>query len=176
MPTDLRYPVGPYVRPTSIDSSTRAASLSDIADLPRHLTAAINGLTDAQLDTPYREGGWTVRQVVHHLPDSHLNAYLRMKLAATENRPAVKTYDEKAWSELDDARTGAVVLSLPLIFALHARWSAWLQTLDETTLGRTVQHPDWGDVSIDVLINIYGWHCRHHVAHITALKARQGWR
>jgi hypothetical protein len=176
MSTDSRYPVGPYARPPSIDPASRAASLKDIADLPRHLMAAITGLTDAQLDTPYREGGWTVRQVVHHLPDSHLNAYVRMKLAATEERPAVRTYDEQAWSELADARRGSVDLSLPLIFALHARWSAWLATLDQTTLARTIQHPDWGDVSIDVLIHLYAWHCRHHVAHITALKARQNWR
>lgn len=176
MSTDPRYPIGPLVLPTTIDAADRASSLRDIADMPLHLTAAVNGLTDAQLDTPYREGGWTVRQVVHHLPDSHLNAYVRMKKAATEDRPAVQTYDEQAWSELTDGRTGPVNLSLPLIFALHARWSAWLATLDEATLARTMKHPEWGDVSIDVMVSLYGWHCRHHVAHITTLKSRQNWR
>jgi uncharacterized damage-inducible protein DinB len=175
MSSDLRYPVGHFERQHSSNPTSRAAAIDEIAALPGRLTAAIEGLSDAQLDTPYRDEGWTVRQVVHHLPDSHVNAYIRMKLAATENRPPAKTYDEAAWAELPEAKSAPVDLSLPLLAALHARWTTWLRTLDDVTAARSVLHPEWGDVSIDELIQLYAWHCRHHVAHITALRARMGW-
>jgi len=175
MSDTLRFPVGPFTPPERIDDVTFQAAVHDIAELPSHLETAIAGLSDAQLDTPYRDGGWTVRQVVHHLADSHVNAYVRMKLAATEDTPAIKTYDEAVWAELPDARSGAVELSLPFLAGLHARWSAWLRTLDAPGRARTLRHPDWGAMSLDVLVQLYGWHCRHHVAHITSLRKRKGW-
>jgi uncharacterized damage-inducible protein DinB len=175
MSEDLRYPVGRYARVPAPTEAQRQAGLDTIAALPVQLTDAVAGLDDAQLDTPYRPGGWTVRQVVHHIPDSHVNAYIRMKLAATEDRPPIKTYEEKAWADQPEARSGAIEMSLALVTALHVRWTAWLRSVDETTLARAGRHPDWGDVTIDELIQLYAWHCRHHVAHITALRARQGW-
>jgi uncharacterized damage-inducible protein DinB len=175
MSADLRYPVGKFVRSPSTTPDARARLVADIAALPARAAAAVQGLSQAQLDTPYREGGWTVRQVVHHMADSHLNAYIRMKLAVTEERPPVKTYDEKAWAELADSRTAPVEVSLALLDALHRRWVGWLGALDEAAFARTVQHPDWGAISIDELVQLYGWHCRHHVAHITRLRERKGW-
>jgi len=175
MSIDLRYPVGPYQRTPRPDARARRAALDDIARLPARLAGAVAALSDAQLDTPYRPDGWTARQVVHHVPDSHVNAYVRMKLIATEDRPALQTYDEKAWADQPEARHAPIAMSLALIEALHARWVAWLESLDEATLARTAQHPDWGEVSIDELIQLYGWHGRHHVAHITALQEREGW-
>jgi uncharacterized damage-inducible protein DinB len=175
MSDDLRYPVGEFMPQTDVDPAAIDSALADIADLPEHLEAAVAGLSDEQLDTPYRDGGWTVRQVAHHLVDSHVNAYVRMKLAATEDNPAIKTYDEKRWAELPDASSAPIELALPLLAALHARWAGWLRTLNAVDRARTVRHPDWGTVSIDLLIQLYAWHCRHHVAHITSLRRRQGW-
>jgi uncharacterized damage-inducible protein DinB len=175
MPTDPRYPVGRFEKQPAIDAGARAALIDTIGHMPERLQTAVAGLSAAELDTPYRDGGWTVRQVVHHLADSHMNAYIRMRLAATEDQPPVKTYEEKAWAELADSRTGPLDLSLPLVAALHARWHWWLTSLDAAAFARTVQHPEWGAMSMDDLLQIYAWHCRHHVAHITALRHRQGW-
>jgi uncharacterized damage-inducible protein DinB len=175
MSDDLRYPVGRYTRVPAPTAAERQAGLDAIAALPVHLADAVAGLSDTQLDTPYRPGGWTVRQVVHHIPDSHMNAYVRMKLAATEDRPPMKTYEEKAWANEPEARSGPVILSLALVTALHARWIAWLRAVEDATLSRAGHHPEWGDVTIDELIQLYAWHSRHHVAHITALRAREGW-
>jgi uncharacterized damage-inducible protein DinB len=172
---DLRYPVGRYTRNPHVGEGERAAAIRDLEALPDRLAAAVAGLSDKQLDTPYRPGGWTVRQVVHHVPDSHLNAYIRMKLAATEDRPPMKTYEEKAWAEQTDARTAPLEPSLALVRALHDRWTVWLRSLDDATLARAGRHPDWGEVSIDELIQQYAWHSRHHVAHITSLRGREGW-
>ena len=163
----LKYPVGRMPRTTTpLDRATRAAHLDTIAQLPPRLRSLVTGLTEAQLDTPYRPGGWTVRQVVHHLPDSHMNAYVRMKLAATEDAPAIKTYEEQRWAELPDARTGAVAMSLDLLDALHCRWLAFLHALSEAELQKVFTHPAWGRVTIDEAISMYAWHCRHHSAHI----------
>lgn len=175
MSLDLRYPVGPYVRTPRPDAAARATALDDLAALPERLAAAVAGLDDTQLDTPYRPGGWTVRQVVHHVPDSHVNAYVRTKLIATEPHPPLKTYEEKAWADLADARDRPIAISLVLLSALHERWLVFLHSLDAGALARTGAHPDWGDVSLDEMIQLYAWHSRHHVAHITALRARQGW-
>lgn len=138
------------------------------------LRAAVEGLTEAQLDTPYRPGGWTVRQVVHHVPDSHLNAYIRMKLALTEDGPTIKPYDENLWAELSDSRM-PVDASLSLMDALHRRWVTVLRSLQPADFARTFLHPEAGVVSLDRLIALYAWHGRHHVAHITSLRQRMGW-
>ena len=153
----------------------RHECIEELARLPERIAAAVRGLTLDQLDTPYRSGGWTVRQVVHHVADSHMNAFIRMRLGATETHPQVKTYDEQAWSELADSRTAPIDLSLTLLDALHRRWVMWLRLLDEPLFARTVQHPEWGSISIDGLLELYAWHSRHHVAHITELRKRQQW-
>jgi hypothetical protein len=175
MSADLRYPIGQFEIPQTADAAEVQAAIDEIAGLPPEVSAAITGFTDEQLDTPYRDGGWTVRQVVHHLVDSHGNSYVRMKLAVTEDNPVIKAYDEKAWAAQEEARTAPVSLSLPLLYGLHGRWSAWMRTLDAAAFARTSQHPDWGTIRLDVLILLYAWHCRHHVAHITALRKREGW-
>lgn len=141
------------------------------------LRAAVQGLTDAQLDTPYREGGWTVRQVVHHVVDSHMNGYIRMKLALTEEAPTIKPYAEARWAELDHARTLPVECSLVLLDGLHARWGALLRTMDETAFTRTYDHPEFQRTfPLGISTALYAWHGKHHTAHITTLRARMGWR
>ena len=172
--TDLRYPVGRFAF-TSADESTRAAAIATIADLPARLRAAVEGLSDAQLDTPYRDGGWTVRQVVHHLPDSHLNAFTRFKFALTEEKPEIKAYDEARWAELPDGRTGPVAPSLALLDGLHARWTLLLRALRPADLERQLVHPQNGVMTLDRMLALYAWHSRHHVAHITELRRREGW-
>jgi len=175
MSADPRYPVGKYVRSATITPAQRAEFIDDLARLPERVTAATRGLTLEQLDTPYRDGGWTVRQVVHHIADSHMNAYIRMRLAATEDDPPVKTYDEKAWAQLADSRTAPIDLSLTLLDSLHRRWVMWLRLLDAGSFSRGVSHPEWGAISIDNLVELYAWHCRHHVAHIAELRKRMSW-
>jgi hypothetical protein len=163
----LRYPVGPMERPkTPLDPATRAAHIQTIEQLPARIRALVSGLTDQRLDTPYRPGGWTVRQVVHHVPDSHLNAYIRMKLAVTEDAPAIKTYEEGRWAELPEAKTGPIAMSVDLLDALHRRWVAFLRALPESEYRKTFIHPEWGRVPVDEAIAMYAWHCRHHAAHI----------
>lgn len=147
-----------------------------IAAAPARMRAAVAGLDDAQLDTPYREGGWTVRQVVHHVPDSHLNAYVRLKLALTEERPTIKPYDESAWAELADACVTPINVSLTMLEVLHDRWVRLMHTLKPEDFARTYGHPEHkGDFTLDGLIAMYEWHSRHHVAHITSLRERMGW-
>jgi hypothetical protein len=163
----LRYPIGPMERPkTPLNAAARAAYLQTIELAPARIRALVSGLTDQQLDTPYRPGGWTVRQVVHHVPDSHLNAYIRMKVAVTENEPSIKTYDEARWAELAEAKTGPIAMSIDLLDALHRRWVAFLRALGERDYGKTYLHPELGRVAIDEAIGMYAWHCRHHTAHI----------
>jgi hypothetical protein len=173
---DFRYPIGQCTLKPRIDAAERNELITNIDQMPVLIRAAVARLTDTQLDTPYRDGGWTVRQVVHHVADSHMNAYTRMRLAATEDSPAIKTYDEKAWAELADSRNAPVDLSLTLIDALHRRWTMWLRSIPSETFARPAQHPDHGLISLDTLIQIYGWHSRHHVAHITELRKRKEWR
>ncbi len=172
---DLRYPIGPFQRPDRLSEAERASRVDEIASLPAALRAAVAGLEDAQLDSPYRPGGWTVRQVVHHLADSHLNAYVRLRLALTEDVPEIRTYREERWAELLDARSAPLCLSLDLVDGLHARWVMLLRSLTPADMARTLRHPEIGTLSIDQLTALYAWHGRHHLAHITSLRERQGW-
>jgi hypothetical protein len=172
---DIRYPVGNFTWGGSQTPEQRTAAIADIAAAPEKMRRAVAGLTEAQLDTPYRDGGWTVRQVVHHLPDSHMNSYIRFKFALTENEPTVKPYDEAVWANLIDAKTAAVESSLNLLEGLHFRWAILLRSLSPSDVQRKFHHPELGTVTIDQYIALYSWHSRHHVAHITALRERLGW-
>jgi hypothetical protein len=173
---DARYPIGPFRFDGQADAGRRKQWVDDIAATPDHLRSAIAGLTPAQLDTPYREKGWTVRQVVHHVPDSHLNAYTRIKLALTEDEPTIKPYEEARWAELPDARTGPVEISLALLEGLHRRWVLLLRELTPDDLNRRFRHPEHGrTIALDEVLAMYAWHGRHHIAHITSLRRRMGW-
>jgi uncharacterized damage-inducible protein DinB len=169
---ERRYPVGPMPRNKGpLDRASRAPLIEIIGQTPAALRQLANGLTEAQLDTPYRSGGWTIRQVLHHLPDSHMNAYVRMKLAVTESAPLIKPYDEAAWAELPEARTAPVAMSLDLLDALHRRWTAFLTALPDSEFQKAFTHPDLGQITVDEALGMYAWHCRHHTAHVTlALK------
>lgn len=172
---DLRYPIGRFVPPATVTPEHRAAYIDILADLPSAFRRAVEGLTDEQLDTPYRPGGWTVRQLAHHVPDSHLNAYCRYKLALTEDEPTIKPYEEARWAELPDS-TGPIEPSLHLLEALHTRWVALLRALPEEAWARTFVHPEHGRaLRLDWTLALYAWHCRHHVAHINALRERERW-
>jgi uncharacterized damage-inducible protein DinB len=173
---DLRYPIGKFTYDPESDPQKRSAWMRDIADLPVHARNAVAGLSLAQLDTPYREGGWTVRQVLHHLADSHMNAFIRFKLALTENAPTIKPYDQKAWAALPDAHGTDIEHSLRLLEGLHARWSALLSSLTAQQLDRTFLHPESGPQKLERTLQTYAWHGRHHVAHVRALRERNGWR
>jgi len=173
--TELRYPIGKFQRKEALTAAERAECIRQIAEAPSRLRAAVAGLTDAQLSTPYRPEGWTVRQVVNHVPDSHLNAYIRFKLALTEDQPSIKTYREEVWAELIDARTAPVEHSLSLLDALHFRWVMLLRSLSEADLQRTFVHPDHGVMRLEGLLQLYAWHGQHHTAHITNLRTRSGW-
>lgn len=175
MPTDLRYPIGPFHYAGRGTAEQRSAWIAEIAAAPGALRAAVEGLSDTQLNSPYREGGWTVRQVAHHVPDSHLNAYVRFKLALTEREPTIRPYDEKRWAELPDASTGAIVVSLDLLDALHERWVRLLRSLGPGEFARTLNHPESGVQDLDQLTAHYAWHGRHHVAHVTSLRERMRW-
>jgi uncharacterized damage-inducible protein DinB len=172
---DLRYPVGRYQAPDVVTKDQRNTWITELSSLPENLKQAIAGLSEAQLDTPYRPGGWSVRQVVHHLPDSHINCYVRFRLALTEPSPLIKPYEEAAWAELADAKTGSAALSLSLLEALHQRWVALLKTLTKEEFARTFRHPELGEVRLDWALGLYAWHSRHHVAQITGLRERSGW-
>ena len=172
---DLRYPIGKFQPRERIDDAQRAELIQYIADTPSKLKAAVHGLSETQLNTPYREGGWTVRQVVHHLPDSHLNSYVRCKLALTEEVPTIKPYDEKLWAELIDARTAPIAPSLQMLESIHTRWLILLHSLNPADFARKFNHPVNGMRDLDWLVQLYGWHGRHHVAHITSLRERMKW-
>jgi len=176
MTADLRFPVGKFVRPDSLTPEQRRAAIRTLAEAPARLRAALKGLSDEQLDTPYRPGGWSVRQVVHHLPDSHMNALTRFKLGLTEDLPTIKPYDEARWAELEDGKSGLVEESIRLLEALHARWVYLLERLKPADFSRQINHPEWKNpMSLDMLLAMYEWHSRHHVAHITELRRREGW-
>ena len=172
---DLRYPIGEFKFEAPLTDHQRQACIMKIAETPARLRAAVQGLNEEQLDTPYRPEGWTVRQVVHHVPESHLNSYIRFKLALTEDEPTVKTYFEDRWAELDDARQAPIALSLDLLDALHGRWIWFLRSLTQKDLQRTFRHPEMGLMSVEKNIALYAWHGQHHVAHITSLRERRGW-
>jgi uncharacterized damage-inducible protein DinB len=171
----LRYPIGRFEPPLHVASEMRRDFIAKIAAVPDQLRAAVASLSPGQLDTPYRPGGWTVRQVVHHVADSHMHAYLRFKWAVTEEKPTIKPYDEKQWAELADAHTGDILVSLALLEAVHTRWVLFLRSLDETQFMREFHHPELGDVPLWRNLALYAWHGRHHVAHITSLRRRMGW-
>lgn len=171
----LRYPIGRFHAQSDLSAEERQALIEQIAALPAALRTAVSNLTDEQLDKRYRPDGWTVRQLVHHVPDSHMNAYVRFKLALTEDEPAIKGYDEAAWSELPDARTGDIALSLALLEALHRRWTLLLRSVGDEQFARSFQHPELGLVTLEKNLQLYAWHGRHHLAHITTLRERMGW-
>lgn len=171
----LRYPVGPPVLSDEARPEERERLIGTLSDLPMLLRDALDGLTDDQLDTAYRPDGWTVRQVVHHLADSHVNAYVRFKLAATEPEPKIRTYDEKAWAGQPEALRGSVEMSLVLLEGLHRRWTTALRELPADAWGRTLVHPDSGSMNLVQLLRLYAWHSEHHLAHITRLRDREAW-
>lgn len=171
---DLRYPIGKFIR-AAANVTDHASAIATLAALPQNLRAAVHGLTDAQLDTPYREGGWTVRQLVHHVADSHMNAYVRIRLALTEDWPTIKPYNEGAWAELPDARTAPVPVSLDLIEGVHHRWTLLLRPLTEQQWQRGYVHPENGRQTIAEATALYDWHSRHHTAHIEELRKSRNW-
>lgn len=174
--TDPRFPSGPLeFKGSALTAGERTAMIEAIAAHPANMRAAVAELNDEQLDTPYRDDGWTVRQVVHHVVDSHLNSYQRFKLALTEDKPTIRTYDQAAWAELPEAKAAPVEVSLALLEALHVRWVMMLRDMEGSDFEKLLDHPEVGDISADQLLEIYGWHCPHHEGHITALRDRMGW-
>jgi DinB superfamily len=172
---DPRYPTGKFEMPAAVTPALRQAAIEKIAETPAKFRAAVRGLSDAQMDTPYRDGGWTIRQVVHHVPDSHMNAYVRLKLALTESSPTIKPYMEDKWAQLADSRATPIEVSLSLLDSLHTRWVLLLRSLKPEDFSRKLVHPDHGERNIDWLIFIYAWHGPHHTAHITELRKQKGW-
>ena len=172
---DLRYPIGKLVRTPKLTAEQRHAAIDALADAPRALRTATAHLTDAQLDTPYRADGWTVRQVVHHVADSHMNAYCRFRLALTDENPAIKPYNEAKWAELVDARSMPVDASLDVLDGMHARLVTLLRSLPESAFQRTLHHEENGPMTVDALLGMYSWHGRHHLAHVTSLRDRMQW-
>src|ERR1700758_3676330 len=171
---DPRYPIGKCARPESLDARQLRGCIATLAALPENLRAAVYGLNNSQIDTPYREGGWTVRQLVHHVADSHMNAYVRTRLALTEDWPTIKPYEEKLWAELADARPLPVEVSLELLEPLHRRWVALLESLTAEQWKRGYNHPESGRQDLAQVISMYAWHSRHHAAHITSLRKSKG--
>ncbi len=172
---DPRYPIGKYQQPLEATPALRHQAIEIIAETPAKLRSAVEGLSPVQLDTPYRDGGWTVRQVVHHVPDSHVNAYIRLRLALTEEQPTIKPYDENQWAQLHDAKTGPIEMSLVLLDAVHDRWVRLLRVLSDDQFGRVFIHPEHGPRTVDWLLFLYAWHGRHHTAHITELRKQRSW-
>lgn len=172
----LQYPIGKFYYREDAKEESRKAYIKEIEDLPAKLRHAVKGLNDKQLDTPYRPDGWTVKQVVHHIPDSHLNAYVRIKLALTEDEPIIKTYEEKEWAKLHDYSRTPIEVSLDLLEVLHKRWVILLNSLKDNDFCKKLNHPELGLISIDFTVANYAWHGNHHVAHITSLRERMGWK
>jgi hypothetical protein len=173
--TDLSYPTGKFHRPPKLDPDARARAIEVIAGTPARMRDAVRGLTDAQIETPYRPGGWTVRQVVHHVPDSHLNAYCRFKLALTEDEPTIKPYAEGKWALLPDVAAVPIATSLTLLETIHERWVAILRAMKPSDFERMLVHPESGRQSLDQMLALYAWHGPHHIAHVTKLRERMGW-
>ena len=173
---DPRYPIGDFAMPASVTPALRQEAIHKIAETPAKFRAAVKGLSESQLDTPYREGGWTVRQVVHHVPDSHMNANVRFKLALTESVPTIKPYAEDKWAELADSRSTPIETSLVLLESLHSRWVLLLRSLKPENFSRKLVHPERGEKTIDWLLFVYGWHGPHHTAHVTELRKAKGWQ
>jgi uncharacterized damage-inducible protein DinB len=174
--TDLRYPIGKFHRHGTLTEELRRHYIADIERLPGRMCEGVNGLSQQQLDTPYRPGGWTVRQLVHHVADSHMNAYVRLKLALTEDEPLIKPYFEAKWAELHDSKTEPVEVSLNLLDSLHRRWVDVLRSMTPADFSRVMRHPEWPEpMSLDDQLTLYAWHGKHHLAHITELRRREGW-
>ena len=171
---ELRYPTGKWIKVPNLDAAGRSAMIDGIANVPASLGAAVKGLTDAQLDTPYREGGWSTRQIVHHLADSHMNAFIRVKLGVTEENPTIKPYDEATWAKTVDSQL-PVALSLSILEGLHARWTHLMRSLDDGAFDRMIFHPERGPMSLGDVLQLYAWHGRHHTTQITQLRERMGW-
>lgn len=172
---DLRFPIGKFSYSGSLTPEQKNTFLDDIAQTPSRLRSAIEGLSPEQLDTPYRPEGWTVRQVVHHVPDSHLNSYVRFKLALTEENPTIKPYAEGLWAELGDTKATPIEVSLALLESLHDRWVRLLRSLTPEQWKRTFRHPEAGEMNLEKTLALYSWHGKHHVAHITELRKRMTW-
>ena len=173
--TDARYPVGKFHYDGPLTEAQKRNFLDEIAATPVQMRAAVKGLSDQQLDTPYRPGGWTVRQVVHHVPDSHMNSYVRFKLALTEDEPTIKPYAEARWAELPDTKSTPVEVSLTLLDSLHDRWVRLLRSLSPEDWKKTFRHPEMGPMTLEKTLALYAWHGRHHVAHITELRKQNSW-
>ena len=173
--TDPRFPIGKFHYDGPPTTEQKQQFIAEIASTPANLRAAIKGLSDAQLDIPYRDGGWTVRQVVHHVPDSHLNAYVRLKLALTEDKPTIKPYDQEAWCQLEDARSTPIEVSLTLLTTVHDRWDRIWRSLKPEQFARPLIHPESGERTVDWLLFLYEWHGKHHTAHITELRKQKAW-
>ena len=174
--SDPRYPVGKFVLEGAITPERREQWIVEVGETPARMRAAVHGLTEGQFDTPYRDGGWTLRQLVHHVPDSHMNAYIRFKWALTEDNPTIKPYDEARWADLSDTRNTAVGVSLMMLDAVHRRWVVLMRGMGEEDWARTYYHPEREKtLRLDLALAEYAWHGRHHVAHITMLRDRMGW-
>jgi uncharacterized damage-inducible protein DinB len=172
---DARFPIGEFKPESDVTPAKRQHAIGEIAAAPAKLRAAVAGLSEAQLDTPYREGGWTVRQLTHHIADSHMNANIRWRLAMTESEPTIKPYEEKDWAQLADAKTLPAKVSLDLLDTLHERWIALIRATKDGEFARTFRHPEHGVRTLDWMLFLYAWHGRHHVAHITELRKQKGW-
>jgi uncharacterized damage-inducible protein DinB len=173
--SDPRYPIGKFSFDGNLTAEQKRQYLNDIEQAPARLRDAVRGLSDQQLNTPYREGGWTVRQLTHHVPDSHLNAYIRFKLALTEDEPTIKPYMEDRWAELPEAKNAPTEVSLALLDSLHQRWTMMLRNIPDPDWKRTFRHPEMGLLSLEKTLALYSWHGRHHVAHVTSLRGKMGW-
>mgnify|MGYP003549191218 FL=1 len=175
MQTDPRYPIGKFDHNITVTKEMRSDFIKTIESLPSQLRIEVENLSQQQLDTPYRDGGWTIRQVVHHLPDSHINCYVRFKLALTEDNPQIKTYEEHLWAELQDSFKTPIDVSLSLLESLHKRWAILLRSLTDKQFEKTFQHPEWEKITLSKTLALYAWHSKHHLAHITELKKKMGW-
>lgn len=173
--SDLSYPIGKFQFEGPLTDDQKKTMIGEIAAVPSNLRAAVKGLSESQLDTPYRPGGWTVRQVTHHVPDSHMNAYVRFKLALTENEPAIKAYEQQLWAELPDTKETPIEVSLALVDSLHDRWVRLLRSITPEQWKRTFRHPELGVVLLERNLALYAWHGKHHVAHVTELRKRMSW-
>ena len=172
---DPRYPIGKFSFEEPLTADQKKQYLNDIEQTPARLRTAVRGLSDEQLNTPYRDGGWTVRQLAHHVPDSHMNAYIRFKLALTEDEPTIRPYMEDRWAELPESKQAPIDVSLALLDSLHQRWTLVLRNIPDADWKRTFRHPEMGLLSLEKTLALYAWHGRHHVAHVTTLREKMGW-
>jgi DinB superfamily len=172
---DLRYPIGKFQRPETVSAQDREKWIADIEEAPAKIRAAVEGLLGEKLERPYRPGGWTVRQVIHHVPESHMNAYIRFKLALTEDEPTIKTYEESLWAQTADVKKTPPEISLGTLELLHKRWVILLRSMSEEQWARKFRHPELGLMRLDQNLALYAWHGKHHAAHVTALREREGW-